>query len=130
MVKQRLQSAVENSALKSLSDAFTRGFEHSALSRICVQVLEIASASRIYRWLTTEPEPAIIVIDLRKTHTIGPLLSVLDAFKPQDSRFWENSSLTSMAQSVQNILSGSKAVRLAIELLEPPESPENHEQRE
>ncbi len=125
MVKQRLQSAVENSVLKSLSDAFTRSFERSTLSRMCARLLKIARGSKIYRWLTTEPEPAALVIDLRKTHTVGPVLAVLDACTAQATRFWENSSLVSVARAIENTLSGSKAVRLAIKLLEPPESPEN-----
>lgn len=130
MVKQRLQSAVENSALKSLSDAFTRSFERSALSRMCARLLKIARGSRIYRWLTTEPEPAAIVIDLRKTHTVGPLLAVLDACTPQATRFWENSSLASVARAIENTVSGSNAVRLAAKLLEAPEPPANGDQRE
>lgn len=35
-------------------------------------------ASFLYRWLTTEPEPEVVVIDLRETLTVGPVLSVLD----------------------------------------------------
>lgn len=34
--------------------------------------------SWIYRWLTAEPEPDVIVIDLRETRTVGPVLRVLD----------------------------------------------------
>ncbi len=34
--------------------------------------------SAIYRWLTAEPDPDVIVIDLRETWTVGPFLVVLD----------------------------------------------------
>lgn len=34
--------------------------------------------SAIYRWLTAEPDPDVIVIDLRETWTVGPFLRVLD----------------------------------------------------
>lgn len=34
--------------------------------------------SWVYRWLTKEPEPEVIVIDLRDTLTVGPLIVVLD----------------------------------------------------
>ncbi|MFQ3318087.1 MAG: hypothetical protein ACI80F_000134 [Natronomonas sp.] len=34
--------------------------------------------SRIIQWFLAEPEPDVIVIDLRETYTIGPLLRVLD----------------------------------------------------
>lgn len=31
-----------------------------------------------YRWLTAEPEPEVVVIDLRDTFTVGPFLTLLD----------------------------------------------------
>ena len=34
--------------------------------------------SRGHRWLTAEPDPEVIVIDLRETKALGPLLGVLD----------------------------------------------------
>ncbi len=38
------------------------------------------SHSYLYRWLTAEPEPEVIVIDLRETYTVGPILRLLDRF--------------------------------------------------
>lgn len=35
-------------------------------------------ASWLYRWLTTEPEPEVIVIDLRQTVSIGPVIAAID----------------------------------------------------
>ncbi|MFD1585907.1 hypothetical protein ACFR9U_02855 [Halorientalis brevis] len=34
--------------------------------------------SWLYRWLTKEPDPDVVVIDLRETWTISPILAVLD----------------------------------------------------
>ncbi len=34
--------------------------------------------SFLYRWLTAEPEPEVIVIDLRETWTVGPFIALLD----------------------------------------------------
>lgn len=34
--------------------------------------------SALYRWLTAEPDPDVIVIDLRETWTVGPVIAVLD----------------------------------------------------
>lgn len=34
--------------------------------------------SYLYRWLTAEPEPEVIVIDLRETWTVGPVIMVLE----------------------------------------------------
>lgn len=127
MVKQRLRSAIESSTIKSLSDEFTRSFEHSTLSRVCTRLHGITRASRVYRWLTAETEPTAIVIDLRETHTVGPVLAVLDAVTPPVTRLWENSGLVSVARAIENTLSGSKAAKLAAKFFEPPELPENRE---
>lgn len=37
-------------------------------------------ASWLYRWLTAESDPDVIVIDLRETWTVGPILAVLNWF--------------------------------------------------
>lgn len=42
------------------------------------RVVSAVRASLIYRWLTAEPDPEVIVIDLRDTRTVGPFLRVLD----------------------------------------------------
>jgi len=34
--------------------------------------------SVLYRWLTAEPDPDVIVIDLRATYTVGPVIEALD----------------------------------------------------
>ena len=34
--------------------------------------------SALYHWLTAEPEPEVIVIDLRETWTVGPFIALLD----------------------------------------------------
>ena len=34
--------------------------------------------STLYQWLTAEPDPDVIVIDLRETWTVGPFLQILD----------------------------------------------------
>jgi len=38
----------------------------------------VVTHSFLYRWLTTEPDPEVIVIDLRETYTVGPFVAVLD----------------------------------------------------
>ncbi|MDS0221901.1 hypothetical protein NDI54_11130 [Haloarcula sp. S1AR25-5A] len=145
MMKQRLKAAVENSALKSVSDAFarglersilksssdtfSRGFETSVLSTVCARIVEITKASWCYRWLTAEPEPDVIVIDLRETYTVGPFIAVLDAIAPRIARFWRNSGLASVAERLEQVLSASATIQLVAKLLEPPEPPENNDQR-
>ncbi|SMO80056.1 hypothetical protein [Halorubrum cibi] len=42
------------------------------------RVTHTVRASWLYRWLTAEPDPEVIVIDLRETWTVGPFLKILD----------------------------------------------------
>ncbi|WP_066414416.1 hypothetical protein [Halorubrum aethiopicum] len=42
------------------------------------RVANAVRASWLYRWLTAEPDPEVIVIDLRETWTVGPFLRILD----------------------------------------------------
>ncbi|WP_210755403.1 hypothetical protein [Halorubrum sp. PV6] len=40
--------------------------------------MAVVQASFLYQWLTAEPDPEVIVIDLRETWTVGPILRLLD----------------------------------------------------
>jgi hypothetical protein len=42
------------------------------------RVANAVRASWLYQWLTAEPDPEVIVIDLRETWTVGPFLTILD----------------------------------------------------
>jgi hypothetical protein len=46
-------------------------------------------ASWLYRWLTTDPDPDVVVIDLRETRTVGPILAVLAHVLDPLDRHWD-----------------------------------------
>ena len=50
----------------------------SMLARAGSWFRRLVTRSWLYRWLTAEPDPDVVVIDLRKTWTAGPILAVLD----------------------------------------------------
>lgn len=50
----------------------------SRLSRLVGRVQGAVRASWLYRWLTAEPDPDVVVIDLRETLTVGPLIAAVD----------------------------------------------------
>lgn len=58
-----------------------------------------ASGSRIVQWFLAEPEPEVIVIDLRETYTIGPILRVIEWAIGHGNRFAERSGLTAVARN-------------------------------
>ncbi|MHB9288006.1 hypothetical protein ACKVMT_13305 [Halobacteriales archaeon Cl-PHB] len=70
------QSAV--ALLHGLGRAFTDAYETSVLYRLSRTLDRWTRHAWLYRWLTSEPDPEVVVIDLRETHTIGPILRLLD----------------------------------------------------
>jgi len=50
---------------------------------------QVIRASWLYRWLTTEPEPDVVVIDLRETAVVGPILALLDRLLASFARNWQ-----------------------------------------
>ncbi|QAU12245.1 hypothetical protein EKH57_05665 [Halorubrum sp. BOL3-1] len=56
-----------------------RAAQRSRLSGLWRAVTGAIRSSYLYRWLTAEPDPDVIVIDLRETWTVGPVIRLLDA---------------------------------------------------
>ena len=50
----------------------------TALQGASIRVGAWVRQSFLYQWLTAEPDPEVIVIDLRETWTVGPFLQILD----------------------------------------------------
>lgn len=69
----------------SLGGRFVRGFTQAVRS------------SWLYQWLTAEPDPDVIVIDLRETAIVGPLLGVLDWLIVRTLTYWDGSVLSLLA---------------------------------
>ena len=62
------------SVLGGLASA-TRG---SRLFGVTARLQRFVEASWLYRWLTAEPDPDVVVIDLRETLTVGPWLAAIE----------------------------------------------------
>lgn len=69
-------ASTDTTGLATRARAAVRG---SWLSRLGTQTAAVVRDSWLYRWLTAEPEPEVIVIDLRETWTVGPFIRLLDA---------------------------------------------------
>lgn len=57
---------------------FARSIEASYVSDLASTIERSVRGSFLYRWLTAEPEPRVIAIDLRETKTGGPVITILD----------------------------------------------------
>ena len=62
-----------NQTIKSQSPV-----HQSTVYQIIAGGKEYLRSAWLYRWLTKEPEPDVIVIDLRETRSVGPVLARID----------------------------------------------------
>lgn len=78
-----LDAALERSKivrrLDAVSERLGARFEESRLREFGTAIADYVRASYCYRWLTAEPDPDVIVIDLRETYTVGPIIRLLEA---------------------------------------------------
>lgn len=93
-LKQAITTAFDHSLCLTL---LRRGGETVATSRLAAfprWIGRIGRQSFLYRWLSTEPAPEIIVIDLRETFTLGPFIVLLDRSMTNLTPYVRNSRLT------------------------------------
>lgn len=85
----------------------------------------IVRSSYLYRWLTKEPEPEVIVIDLRETYTVGPFISVIELFIVFAYPYWNASKCKRLMGNLgvlEKWAGESRVVGLILTLLKPPEA--------
>ncbi len=107
--------------------AFQRALQASTIARTTTTVSHWLQHSFLYRWLTAEPDPEVIVIDLRETYTVGPLLAVLDRIIQPLARSYRTSTLKRIEHRGVQMLDAASETRLGRLLgrvLTPPEPPE------
>lgn len=78
MVERASSHSAIVGALRSVAAFLAEAFERSGIAQVVSAVRTSAEASFIYRWLMAEPDPEVVVIDLRETVALGPLLALLD----------------------------------------------------
>lgn len=84
--------------------------------------------SYLYRWLTKEPEPEVIVIDLRETYTVGPIIALLDRLVEWIAPYWRESTPKRALDELVDVgerAAETRAGQLLGKLLAPPEPPES-----
>ena len=72
-------------------------FANSIVGQFFRGSTQAVRSSWLYQWLTAEPDPDVIVIDLRETVIVGPLLGVLDWLIVRALTYWDGSVLSLLA---------------------------------
>lgn len=67
-------------------------FEGSTLAGVWKTIGRWIRGSWLYRWLTAEPDPEVVVIDLRETYTVGPIIAVLGRVGGVVARWWSGTT--------------------------------------
>jgi len=88
-----------------------------------------ARAAWLFEWLTKEPEPDVVVIDLREVKTVAPVLSALEGFVDRLAPAWDTSTVGRLGRMLDAAAESSevldnRVVDVLVRLLEPPEPPE------
>lgn len=81
-VPSSIQAAVTHSRLFGVYSMPSAGFNQASARSQLIKLVSrgrlLITHSWLYRWLTAEPEPDVIVIDLRETLSVGPILRLLE----------------------------------------------------
>lgn len=133
-----LQAWAAASSFVRTATRFVRGLtkaaNRSAIVNRCRVLARKVRHSTGYRWLTQEPEPDGVVIDLRDTYTIGPFVALLDRVAPTLGRAWRGSLVHRLgewlrATSQSAWVTNSRTFQLLAAALGPPDPPDE-ERRE
>ena len=120
-VTAALASSIVLGGVRRLAEAIAS----SPLVGIPSRLYHLTRRSFSYRWLTKEPDPDVILIDLRETRTVGPFVAALDRFIERFRPYWLSSTAKSALDRVIRVVDSLGNTRLGgrlTALLEPPPS--------
>ncbi|GAA0275876.1 hypothetical protein [Halobacterium noricense] len=95
------------------------------------RLTRVVQGSFLYRWLTAEPDPEVIVIDLRETYTVGPFIAILDRVVETLVPYYRQSLLKRGVDGLAAHAAraaDTRPGRLLVALFEPPEPPEGRDE--
>jgi hypothetical protein len=98
-IRRAGKSAAGIRLVLGLVTALGQALEHSRLGGLGRTLSRITRGSWLYRWLTSEPDPDVVVIDLRETWTVGPILAIFEWVLRPLERYWPRSGLGAVTSS-------------------------------
>ncbi|CAM2884233.1 MULTISPECIES: hypothetical protein [Halobacterium] len=117
-------------SITTLRERATAAMGGSRIARTARTVASTAAAfvteSFLYGWLTAEPDPDVVVIDLRDTRTVGPFITVLTRVVGWLAPIYRESVLADGVTALGALLAwvaDTQAGRALAALFEPPAPP-------
>jgi len=132
-LRTTLAAAADTSRTLAVPGILSRAAAHARVTRGLRAVRRWGRHSFLYRWLTKEPDPDVVVIDLRETYTVGPVIALLDRIAVPLGRSYRVSGLRRLADGAAGVAGTLAATRVGRALgraLAPPEPPESSSTRE
>lgn len=126
-LRAELKTLADGSKIVSLFRRTVRAVSNSRLASLGRWLTDATKHSFLYRWLTAEPEPEVIVIDLRETYTVGPVVAILDRLVASVAPPWRTSRLKRATDAFAVLLEAAaetKTGQTIAKLFEPPEPPD------
>jgi hypothetical protein len=129
---------MENAARHSRLVQIFRAGKHSTIVALIQSFTSFVGVltrnSFLYRWLTTEPEPDVIVIDLTETWSVGPIIRGVDRVVQFLQPRWRSSGFESLFQRIgevsERLVSGSVSLGVFARLLQPPAEPDSKKEQD
>ncbi|CAP12965.1 uncharacterized protein OE_1134F [Halobacterium salinarum R1] len=116
--------------MAALHERTTNAIGKSRIANIARTVVATTTAfvreSYLYQWLTAEPDPEVVVIDLRETYTVGPFIAILDRSIETLVPIYRESRLARSLNGLATLLAraaDTRPGRVLVALFEPPEPP-------
>jgi len=103
--RQRLRAALASATvatwIRGAVETGSTAFGGSFLAHVFGWVGRVTRASWLYGWLTAEPEPDVVVIDLRETLIVGPILGLLDRVLSPAVRYWQHTESRTVLERLE-----------------------------
>ena len=104
-------------SIDALSDRIAIASAESRVGGAVATLGDWVRASWSYRWLTAEPDPDVIVIDLRETYTVGPIIGVLDRVVDPLADAWEGSAVETTLSGIADAPVRALGIVVAVAVL-------------
>ncbi|WP_440992272.1 hypothetical protein [Haloarchaeobius baliensis] len=127
LVPMKIRRSLNRSQIGTTIARISAGFLDSRLVGASERVVTTVRESSTYKWLTKEPEPVGVVVDLRDSYTVGTLTRLGDVAVERIEPYWQTSRVRSGVGTVNRgvrKVAETEGGRWLVRTLRPPVTPE------
>jgi hypothetical protein len=124
MWDERISRLVRASTLWKVVSSPGESYVVTKMTALRDTTARMAQDSFLFQWLTKEPEPDIVIIDLHETRTVGPIIRILKWAVERIQPYWQGAGLNRGYERLVKIGEQASKTRVGImigRLLAPPD---------